>query len=28
VRLRIEATADAPFSVGRPRLDMKPGGRR
>jgi hypothetical protein len=28
VRMRMEATADGPFAVGRPRLEMKGGGRR
>jgi hypothetical protein len=28
VRMRMEALTDAPFAVGRPRLDMKPGGSR
>jgi hypothetical protein len=28
VRMRIEATQDGPFAVGKPRLEVKPGGRR
>ncbi len=28
MRMRMEATADGPFAVGRPRLEMRPGGRR
>ncbi len=28
VRMRMEATADGTFAVGRPRLEMRPGGRR
>lgn len=28
VRMRMEATKDGPFAVGRPRLDIRPGGRR
>jgi len=28
VRMRMEATADGPWAVGRPRLEMKGGGRR
>ena len=28
VRMRTEATADGPWAIGRPRLDMKPGGSR
>jgi hypothetical protein len=27
-RMRMEATADGPFAVGRPRLEVKQGGRR
>jgi len=27
-RMRMEATADGPFAVGRPRLEMRAGGRR
>ena len=26
IRMRLEATADAPFSVGRTRIDLAPGG--
>ena len=28
VRMRMEATSDGPWAVGRPRLEMKAGGRR
>jgi hypothetical protein len=28
VRMRVEATGDGPFAIGRPRLDMVPGGKR
>jgi hypothetical protein len=28
VRMRMEALIDGPFAVGRPRLEMKAGGRR
>ena len=28
IRMRMEATRDGTFAVGRPRLDVKPGGRR
>jgi hypothetical protein len=28
VRMRMEALIDGPFAVGRPRLDIRPGGRR
>jgi hypothetical protein len=28
VRMRMEALADEPWAVGRPRLEMRPGGRR
>ena len=28
VRMRMEAIEDGPFAVGRPRLEMRPGGRR
>jgi hypothetical protein len=27
-RMRMEATYDGPFAVGRPRLEIRPGGRR
>ena len=28
VRMRMEALTDGPFAVGRPRLEIRPGGRR
>lgn len=28
IRMRMEALVDGPFAVGRPRLDIRPGGRR
>ena len=28
VRMRLEALVDGPFAIGRPRLEMRPGGRR
>ena len=28
IRMRLEATQDGPFAVGKPRLEVKPGGRR
>ena len=28
IRMRLEATADAPFSVGRTRIDLAKAGKR